>query len=457
MYNLLDTICAQSTPSGRGGLHVIRVSGVKALDSVRQIFAGFPSKVIPNYVYYGKITEKNNRDNIIDEVLVTYFQKGRSFTNEETVEISCHGNPLIVKLILNELVQLGCRLADRGEFTYRAYKNKRIDLSQAEAVLALIETNTPAFLGKALRMLGGDLSERLDTVEQDIIWVVSRLEAMIDFSTEDIEIEQKEVLLDRLLKAKESLTPLVGDFENRRILDRGIRTLILGPPNVGKSSLMNLFLGKKRAIVSETPGTTRDFLTEPTMINDKLFEIIDTAGIRATENLIENQGIEMAKELVETSDLVLVVLDKDNMDQFKNYESLINDKRTIWLLNKADELSDLDKNEIAEFFKKQNIVLNFLSVLSKEGLNEVKVKMSEAFSVKEGPEGLEVISVRQKSGLDEALKELSKGVETLNEGLGEEFILSHLNVALKNLLELKFISDDEIVRDKIFKDFCLGK
>lgn len=456
MYNLEDTICAQSTPQGRGGLHVIRVSGSQALRCVKSLFSGFPQTVLPNYVYYGKIKD-SSQHRILDEVLVTFFEKGRSFTAEETVEISCHGNPVIVREILSLLVHAGCRLADRGEFTYRAYKNGRLDLAQAESVLMLIEANSSAFIDKALRQLDGQFSSFLLNVEEKLVWSIARLEAMIDFSTEDIEIESKQNILGKISEALKLLDPLVRNFETRHLIDKGIKTLIFGPPNVGKSSLLNEFLGRKRAIVSEVAGTTRDFLSETTIIGDKAFEMVDTAGLRTTNNHIETEGIEMAKGQVEVADLILVLLDYENYKFLDQFLEFTKNKRTLVLLNKSELLNEAQKQEVREHFQSYAVPYFFISIFTKSGLQELAMAMSELFDISESESSLEVVSVRQRGLLEKVKNELEQGYQTFDEGHSEEFVLSHLNSALKDLLQLRFIEDEETVRDKIFKDFCLGK
>lgn len=456
MYNLEDTICAQSTPSGRGGIHIIRVSGKDSLKIVSKVFKSFPENIQANYVYYGHIYDPQS-DNKIDEVLLTYFKQGRSFTNEDTVEISCHGNPLIVKLIIKLLVDWGCRIADRGEFTYRAYKNKRLDLSQAEAVLSLIESNSPAFINKSLKQLEGEFTKELLKIEDQLVWVIARLEAMIDFSSEDIEIESPEILEEKLLKSINDIEPLVSRFTERQILDRGIKTLILGPPNVGKSSFLNLILGKQRSIVSDIEGTTRDFISDQTLIDNKTFEIFDTAGIRDTHDPIESTGISMATSLIDSSDLVIILLDQFNYKEWPRYFHMIKSKKHILAVNKSDLMQEAEKQTVQEYFNEKNQHFHFLSVRKQLGMDDLKLRMSSLFDVEEKNESLEVVSVRQKQSLDSCIDELKNGLRSLNEGLSEEFTLSHLNSALLSLLSLRFIEDEELVRDKIFKDFCLGK
>ena len=315
MYCLEDTICAQSTPVGRGGIHVLRISGSRAFEITKTVFTGYKNINSPqsHQVEYGFVFNPRTQERL-DEVLVTFFESGRSYTGEAAIEISCHGNPLISARILDLLVQRGCRFADRGEFTYRAYRNKRLDLSQAEAVLSLIEAKNESFISKSLRLLSGSFSRHIKEAEEDILWVISRLEARIDFSAEDIEIEKDNKILKRIQKAISHLSPLIKNFDHQRTLSHGIKTTIVGPPNVGKSFLFNTLLGRSRSIVSETMGTTRDYISEFINIGDVSFELIDTAGLRKTSDGIEKEGVSNSLKMVQEADLVLVQTDFDQFE-----------------------------------------------------------------------------------------------------------------------------------------------
>lgn len=504
IYNLEDTICAQSTPSGRGGIHVIRVSGKEAVNIVDQIFTGFPqslgtvlsndigekvknklnglsksafnneleeepgigfkkrSKFLKSHsIYYGYIFNPKTKSKV-DEVLVSFFEAGKSFTNEETIEISCHGNPVLVRMILEGLIASGCRMADRGEFTYRAYKNKRLNLAQAEAVLSLIESKNESSIAKSLKLLDGDFFSCIKEAEEDLIWSISRLEARIDFSAEDIEIESLDTIRVKLADALKKLTPLIKNFRTQNILNQGVKTLILGPPNVGKSSLMNALLGRQRSIVSEVAGTTRDFVSESLNLEGKSFEIIDTAGLRESDDSIEKLGIEKVYSLLELSDLVIFQLDYDHLKDFDKYYELVKEKKHLIVINKSDELEDNAKKDVFSVLSSGLGLLakdkvTFISALKNEGLDLLKNKMVTAFELSEEEQSLEVVSLRQEKAISETIDSISEGIKTLDEFMSDEFILSHLNESLMNLLSLSFIDNDEIVRDKIFKDFCLGK
>lgn len=464
LYNLEDTICAQSTPSGRGGIHVIRVSGPQCISSLKAIFPTFNTikNIESHHVYYGFIVDPKTKEQI-DEVLVTYFKALKSFTAEETVEISCHGNPVIVREILNLLISQGCRLAERGEFTYRAFKNGRISLPQAEAVLSLIDSNSSSSVSKSLSLLKGDSLLKLQDIQRDLTWVLSRLEARIDFSTEDIEVDSNSVILQRLKNVSSTIKFAVDNYKKQSILDRGIKTLIVGPPNAGKSSLFNLLVGSNRSIVSSVAGTTRDYISESLNIHGAQFELIDTAGIRLNPEEIELLGISKVNELIEIADFVLVLFSPDNID-FEFLKSLtpnLSSKPLLPILNKVDLLTQDEISKIQSSFKDHELFskLMLLSVPNKLGLDLLLNKMASIvdYSDSKTKEVLEVVSLRQSQAMELALVEILQAEDVLMQDLGDEFVLSHLNRALKAILSMTYIENDEMIRDLIFKDFCLGK
>ncbi len=299
-----DTICAVSTPHGVGGISVIRVSGLDTLSIVAKICPFLPEHPESHRVYFGVLRNSQNAAGSasadeIDEVLVTYFKKGKSFTGEEVIEISCHGSPVICQSILHELVLLGARPADRGEFTFRAFMNGKLDLVQAESVLSLIESQSQQAARLALRQLKGSVSKKLEDIENDMTWVLALAEAGIDFSTEGIQLVENSVVLERLDKIEKSLEELVGTFKVGRVLKDGFRIVLTGLPNVGKSSLLNLFLEDERAIVTDIPGTTRDVIHGDTSFKGVKFTFLDTAGLReSVSDLVEKIGIQKAGKLL---------------------------------------------------------------------------------------------------------------------------------------------------------------
>ncbi|RYZ63252.1 MAG: tRNA uridine-5-carboxymethylaminomethyl(34) synthesis GTPase MnmE, partial [Proteobacteria bacterium] len=257
------TICAVSTPHGVGGISVLRISGPDSLEITREIASFLPLNIESHRVYFGTLRSPEFQDEI-DEVLVTYFKKGHSFTGEEVLEISCHGNPHICQKILNELIAIGARAADRGEFTYRAFMNGRVDLVQAEGILSLIESQSDKAMKLSLRQLKGQLSQRLESIENEITWLMAHLEAGIDFSTEGLDLVSDAVVTEKLTIIESGLQKLVNTYQSGRILRDGVRVALAGRPNVGKSSLLNLLLEEERAIVTEIAGTTRDVISGET-------------------------------------------------------------------------------------------------------------------------------------------------------------------------------------------------
>lgn len=474
IYNLDDTICAQSTPPGRGGIHVLRVSGANSLKFVSQIAPNLPSssEIETNKVYYGFIVDPTD-DRVVDEVMVTYFQKGRSFTTEATVEIACHGNPLIVKEILTLLLQQGCRMAERGEFTYRAFKGGRLTLAQAEAVLSLIEANTSSSAAKSLELLSGDGLSSVKSVEEELIWVISRLEARIDFSTEDIEIEPDSEISDRLSRLADLLESSLSYYKRQNIRDQGLKTVILGPPNAGKSSLFNSLIGNDRSIVSAIPGTTRDYLSETIHLHGLPFQIVDTAGLRLEADEIERHGIAKVSDLAEIADLILVLVAADRTDfTFLDILKQIDfSKKLILVVNKVDlnpkfrqeDLRSLvlksDRLSVFDSKALQKLVDSavFISVKDQIGIDSLVSKMVSFVDSVESSEHLTILNLRHADIMSSTLREIKQGLQVLQEGLGDEFILSHLNRGLKSLVTLTSESNEEVIRDKIFKDFCLGK
>ncbi len=474
IYNLDDTICAQSTPSGRGGIHVIRVSGTKSVEIIRQIcpqLSGM-SSIDSHRVYYGYI-KSSDSSKILDEVLISYFKSGRSFTMEDTIEISCHGNPIIVKNILEILIQNGCRLAERGEFTYRAYKSGRISLPQAEAVLSLIESNTSKRISKSLDILSGDNLKNLILFEDNLIGLISNLEARIDFSTEDIEVDSDNDLIQKLTLLIDKLEAALLSFQNQSFVDKGLKTIIIGPPNAGKSSLFNALLGTNRSIISSIPGTTRDYLTETIHIKGFPFQIIDTAGLRTEADEIEKYGIDKVNSLLELADLVIVLIAADDLNFA--FLQMINSKflhgRVIFAVNKIDVRESITSSDLISasglnikdsslgFYNFNELFSNplFISITKNFGMAELESAMLEHVNSFENYEDFNILNIRHASILKLSLDQLELARNVLSQNLGDEFVLTHLNSALKSFFTIMNEDNEEIVRDRIFKDFCLGK
>ncbi len=332
-----DTICAISTAPGVGGIAVLRVSGEKAFSVVKSICAFLPGNPESHRVYYGFLNTFEANENI-DEVLVTYFKKGRSFTGEETLEISCHGGEYLSQKILNELRKSGARLAEKGEFTYRAFMQGNLDLVQAESVLALIESQSKESANLALRQLKGELSDVFSQLEEDLLWTAANLEANIDYASEDIVVATQDVIDSRLQKVKRTISEMLFSYEKGRIAREGLQVALAGKPNVGKSSLLNLLIEQDRAIVTDQPGTTRDTVEAKIRIGGTTVNLVDTAGLRETSDIIEQAGIDKANIAHKESDLVIFLIDLSKPLCREEVESLngLKNKNLIIALNKLD-------------------------------------------------------------------------------------------------------------------------
>ncbi|MEZ4870987.1 MAG: tRNA uridine-5-carboxymethylaminomethyl(34) synthesis GTPase MnmE [Bdellovibrionales bacterium] len=333
-----DTICAVATAPGVGGIAVIRLSGSIADQVIRKSCPFIPNPTESHRVYYGFLIDPISSEEV-DEVLVTYFQKGKSFTNEETYEISCHGGQVVSQNILDILIQSGARLAEPGEFTYRAFMSGRIDLVQAESVLQLIDSQSKKSARLSLRQLKGQLSNQLRVIETEMTEILAHLEANIDFAAEDIEIKSNLYLSEKASAIETQLAELLKTYQQGRIINSGLKVALIGLPNVGKSSLMNTLVGEERAIVTDVPGTTRDIVESRTLINGVVVEFVDTAGLRSTEDKVEKLGIQRTQVALREADLVFVVVDLacPALPELQYFDGL-DDQQFILVGNKLDLL-----------------------------------------------------------------------------------------------------------------------
>lgn len=468
-----DTICAISTPHGVGGISVIRVSGPLSLSVVSRLCVFLPEHPESHRAYFG-ILKSCQMENEIDEVLVTYFKTGRSFTGEEVLEISCHGSPLICQSILNELIHLGVRPADRGEFTYRAFMNGKLDLVQAESVLSLIESQSQQAAKLALRQLKGDLSHKLEHIEDDVTWVLAHAEASIDFSTEGIQVVEDNVVEVRLRKIEEGLKELVGTFRVGRLLKDGFRVVLTGLPNVGKSSLLNLFLQDERAIVTDIPGTTRDVIHGDTSFEGVKFTFVDTAGLRdEATDLVERIGIQKSYEAQHESDVVFFVFDVQkglNPEELQILESL-DAKKTYILANKVDKIEGSIPLESVEnslknskFFQNLSDPTTFLtrrvffvSALDKKVRSEVLKSLVLEFAEMQVENTVLISNARHFENLSRALENTQRSQLVVSQGLGAEFLALELKEALIAIQETLGKRFDDQIMDRVFKEFCIGK
>lgn len=462
------TICAVSTPPGTGGISVIRVSGPQSLSIVRSLCSFLPENPESHRVYYGLL--KNPADGKpIDEVVVTWFGEGRSFTGEDTAEISCHGNPLICREIVDRLVENGALPADRGEFTYRAFMNNRLDLVQAESVLALIESRSSAASRLALRQLQGDLSRNLEKIENDTTWALAHIEAGIDFSTEGLDVVDPRILQDKLLEIEGGLRRLVDSFRSGRVLKDGLRVVLVGRPNVGKSSLLNNLLEEDRAIVTEIPGTTRDVVDGETIYEGRRFVFLDTAGLREATDRVERMGIERSRKASEEADLVLFVFDAEAgiTAEDRTLLEALTPQKTLLLANKIDRLDEgalgaLEKAMLTgKFFKgSESFVrekLLFVSALDTTTRSKILDLLKSRFDVEQAETSAVLSSSRHYERLMKALGNVESSRAGLHQGVGAEFIAVELKEALMAVQETLGKRFDDQIMDRVFREFCIGK
>lgn len=472
-----DTIAAIATAISDAGIGIIRVSGEEAVSVVHKIYQNKNRKnVLEQYpshtIHYGFIVAKD--DQILDEVMVSVMRAPHSYTMEDTVEINCHGGALMMKRILMEVIHAGARMAEPGEFTKRAFLNGRIDLSEAEAVMDIIHAKNEFALKTSVKQLRGSVHDKIKELRDQILYEIAFIESALD-DPEHISLEgYEDRLSDQVSHIVEELEKLLASADDGRILKEGIRTVIVGKPNVGKSSLLNLLTGQERAIVTDVAGTTRDTLEETVRFGDITLNIIDTAGIRDTEDTVEKIGVERAKKISEDADLILYVIDSSEaLDE--NDEAilkLIKGKKTIILLNKSDLQPVTDKKVIEEYYAKVfdcNSQLletegNMFSLLSisakeKEGLDALKALIESEFLhgriVSE--EELYLTNVRHKEAILDALNSMYQVKQSLENHMPEDFYSIDLMSAYAFMGKILGEEVGEDLVNKIFSEFCMGK
>lgn len=455
-----DTIAAVSTGFTESGISIIRVSGNKALSIVSNIFKDIKgrelSTIKPYTMRYGHIYNKEN-DEIIDEVIVSYMKAPKSYTAEDIVEINCHGGIIVTRTVLEMLITFGARMADPGEFTKRAFLNGRIDLSQAESVMDIITAKTDSSRRSAVNQSEGKLKNKIIKIKEDLLDIVANIEATIDFPEEDIDENINSDIKNRLLKEKDIIENMLKTADEGKVLRDGVSIAIVGKPNVGKSSLMNALLEENRSIVTDIPGTTRDVIEEYLNIKGIPVRLIDTAGIRETEDEVEKIGVERSKKSIDEADLIVLTLDSSRSldDEDKEIIKYINDKKHLILLNKVD-LKPVD--EIEKFKKEYSEKIIEVSAKTCEGLENFKDYIVESFfSGKMTIGDIYVTNERQKEALIKAHKYLDGAIMTIDNNF--EIDLSSIDIknALISLGEITGDTVDEDILNRIFTKFCIGK
>ncbi|CVK18582.1 tRNA modification GTPase MnmE [Sporomusa sphaeroides DSM 2875] len=457
-----DTISAIATAIGEGGIGIIRISGSKAMAIAGKLFISKSGKTVDSLlshqVMYGHIIDPASGETV-DEAILLSMRAPRSYTCEDVVEIHCHGGPVPLKRILDLTLVQGARLAEPGEFTKRAFLNGRLDLAQAEAVIDIIRSKTDASLKVAVGNLSGQLSEQVRALRHAVLRMIAQLEAAIDFPEEDIEEAAAADVAQLIAEAKSRLTTLLATAQTGRILREGLATVIIGKPNVGKSSLLNALLREKRAIVTDIPGTTRDIIEEYVNIGGIPLKIIDTAGIRDTADVVEKIGVERAKALVEQADLILLLLDSSAplSPEDRAVLELLPGKQAIVLINKSDLPARLETEEV-EKYTGGRLVLK-ISVAREEGLAALEqaiVDMVYGGQVSPG-EAAFVNNVRHSAALRAALERLNDAEATIEAGMPSDCIVVDLREAWEKLGAVTGDTVGEDIIDQIFTQFCIGK
>ena len=451
-----DTICAISTSKGVGAISIIRVSGSDAIELVNKIFTGKDlTKVDSHTINYGHIEYKGE---IIDEVLVSIMKGPKTFTTEDTVEINTHGGIAPTNKVLEILLEIGCRLAEPGEFTKRAFLNGRIDLLEAEAVMDMIDSKTEIQRKMASNQISGKTSSLINELRNDMVQIISNINVNIDYPEyDDVDIITNDVLLPKITKLKEKITKILEESKNGKLIKEGIKTSIIGRPNVGKSSLLNALLEEDKAIVTDIAGTTRDIVEGQISIKGILLNIIDTAGIRNTEDMIEAIGVEKSLKTMEESDLVLFMLNNNEeiTDDIKELISKIKDKEYLVLINKTDLESKLDLNSIN--IDKNRVV--YLSIINNEGIDELKNKISEIFNISNitSTDPTYLNNARSISILNKCLDKVGEVEEAVKNNMPIDMIELDIKSIWEELGTINGSTYEEELLDEMFKRFCLGK
>lgn len=457
---ITDTIAAISSAAGNSGIGIIRVSGDEAIEVVDKIFRpANKNKKLANVeshtVHYGHIMDG---DKTLDQVIVIVMKNPHSYTGEDTVEIDCHGGMLILKKVLDLVLKNGARTAEPGEFTKRAFLNGRIDLSQAEAVMDLINSKNDFALNSSIEQLKGGVSDAIKDIRKDIIYHIAFIESALDdpehISLDGYDEEITEMLNENINK----ISKLVNSFDNGRIMKEGIKTVILGKPNAGKSSLLNLMLGEDRAIVTDIEGTTRDTLEENINFNGLSLKIIDTAGIRDTEDLVERIGVNKAKEIAKEGDLIIYVVDgsRELDDNDREIIKLINDKQAIILVNKSDMDTVINIDDLK---KDSNRDVILFSAKNGEGMDQLEEEIRNMFYSGKVTynDQVYITNARHKEALENALESLKQVKNSVDAGMPEDFYSIDLMDAYTDLgLIIGESVEDDLVNE-IFSKFCMGK
>ena len=456
----MDTIAAISTAMGESGIGIVRLSGKESINICNNIFIGNKEKTLKDAknreLTYGYIVDGGEK---VDEVLIASMKGPYTYTREDMVEIYCHGGIVPVRRILELVLENGARLADKGEFTKRAFLNGRLDLSQAEAVMDLIKAKTDESYDMSLNQLEGKLSKEVNNIRDILLNILAHIEVSIDFSDEDIEEINCKNLESQAKLVEEKIDKLLSTENRGRILRDGLNTVILGKPNVGKSSLLNAILRENRAIVTDIPGTTRDIIEEYVNIDGIPLKIIDTAGIRNTENIVEQIGVDRAKDMVDKADLIIAVFDASESLTEEDFHiiDIIRHKDAIILLNKSDLPNKYGEEDLQNLLPDKNIITT--SIANEIGIDILENSIKEMFY--SGEIELDndpmITNIRHKNQLVKAKENISDAMDSIKLGMPLDCIEVDIKNCWDNLGEITGQGIGEDILDRIFSEFCIGK
>ena len=455
---LFDTIAGISTPKGEGGIGIIRLSGDDSFNILEKIFKPKSNKKIEDLrnfsINYGHIFDK---DTLVDEVMVSIMKAPHTYTKENIVEINCHGGQVVTQKILEVVLTNGARIADPGEFTRRAFLNGRIDLTQAEAVIDIIHGKTEKSVSLSLNQLRGDLKEQIDHLKKLILDVAAHINVVLDYPEEGIDDPLPVNLVDNLRTVMNTTDRLISSYDKGKMIKEGIKTAIVGKPNVGKSSLLNSVLKEDRAIVTHIPGTTRDVIEEVINLKGIPLILIDTAGIRNTSDIVENIGVEKSKKMIDNADLILFVVDGSKeleAEDFEIHDSIKTDK-VIGILNKIDMDKKIDISKLPKITK-------WIEISAKEnlGIDEMEDRIYHHIvdeQIEDNSQKIVITNVRHKSALEKTKQFVENMFETIELGLPMDLLAVDIKGALDSLSEVTGEISSEDLLDHIFSNFCVGK
>ncbi|RGY64362.1 tRNA uridine-5-carboxymethylaminomethyl(34) synthesis GTPase MnmE [Fusobacterium ulcerans] len=455
---LFDTIAAISTPRGEGGIGIVRISGNNALEILGKIFKPKSKKNIEELknfsINYGHLYDGKN---LVDEVLVSIMKAPNTYTKEDIVEINCHGGFVITEKVLETVLKNGARISESGEFTRRAFLNGRLDLTQAEAVMDIIHGKTEKSVSLSLDQLRGDLKEQIGHLKKLVLDVAAHINVVLDYPEEGIDDPLPENLVGNLREVMDTTDILIRSYDKGKMIKEGIKTAIVGKPNVGKSSILNSVLKEERAIVTHVAGTTRDVIEEVVNLKGIPLVLVDTAGIRKTDDLVENIGVEKSKQLIESADLILFVVDGSRAldEEDMRIHEAIKVEKVIGILNKIDIREDIDLSPLTKINKWLEI-----SAIKNQGIDEMEEEIYNHIieeNVEDSSQKITITNIRHKSALEKTKQSIENIFETIENGLPMDLMAVDIKGALDSLSEVTGEISSEDLLDHIFSNFCVGK